>query len=395
MSNTSFRAVTEGGSVQASDDLRETVSRLTALAVDGLVPMFDPGKQLFCFTLKRAENGMLREGISHRYTMMTLMGLHRFEESGGVSPIPIKPVIDVLFSNLEWVDNVGDLGVLLWLCALVAPERVAEVERRLDVKDALLHSREARQGRTMELAWFLTGLSHAALVCPERVSRTRDLATETYRMLVKNQGEQGVFGHLGRKSSPAGLIRSRIGSFADQVYPIYGMTRFSQAYGDKNAMERALDCALRICEAQGSAGQWWWHYDSANGRVAGRFPVFSVHQHAMGPMALLALGEAIQSDFTPWIQKGLLWIRDNELAFDMEDDAAKVVWRSQYRPTSRRLWSTVMSLLSRREEPESRYGLKVMYECRPYELGWLLYAFANWKQSQFISGSRRTPDNDA
>jgi hypothetical protein len=382
MSNTSFRAVTDNGPTQVSDEMRGTIHRLTTLAVNGLVPMFDPEKQLFCFTLKKTERGMAREGISRRYTVITLMGLHRLEESGAASPIPIKPVFDGMLANLDWVDNVGDLGLLLWLCALVAPDRLAELERRLEVKTALTHSRQARQGNTMELAWFLTGLSHGSLACPEKAQHMKDLAFETYRMLVKNQGEHGVFGHLASNGGAVSMIRNRVGSFADQVYPIYAMTKFSQAYGDKNAMERAFDCALTICEAQGARGQWWWHYNSSNGQVAGRFPVFSVHQHGMAPMVLLELGEAIQSDFSPWILKGLQWIRVNELAFDMEDAATNVVWRSIYRSTPRRMWSTAMAFLAQREDPETRRGLKIMYECRPYELGWLLYAFAKWDRSQ-------------
>jgi len=395
MSNTSFRAITDRGPIYASEDLRDTIHRLTALAIYGLAPMFDPEKRLFCFRLKRTETGLIREGVSHRYTAMTLMGLHRLEGSGTTSPIAIRPVLDGLLGNLNWVDNVGDMGLLLWLCALAAPDRLAEIECRLEVKRAVGHSREARQGRTIELAWLLTGLSHGALACPGERRHTKDLATEIYRMLVKNQGEQGIFGHLARRGTAAGIIGSRIGSFADQAYSIYAMTKFSQAYGERDATERALDCALKICEAQGSRGQWWWRYDSSDGSVAGRFPVFSVHQHAMGPMALLALGEAIQSDFTPWIHKGLQWIRDNELAFDMEDGSSNVVWRNVYVSAPRRMWSTTLAFLLQREESESRHGLEVMFECRPYELGWLLYAFANWNRPRMLPLSGLTPNNDA
>lgn len=379
MSNTaSSRVTAEGGPIQGSEDMNRTIDRLNALAVNGLVSMFDHERQLFCFTLRKTEHGMVRKGISRRYTMMTLMGLKRLEESGATSPIAIGPVLNGLLANLDWLDNIGDLGVLLWLCAVVAPERLADVERRLDVENAFAHSRHARQGRTMELAWFLTGLSYRKLACPEKLPDMKDVATETYRMLIKNQGEEGIFGHLATNGALASMFRGRIGSFADQVYPIYAMTRFSQAYGDKSAIERALDCTLTICEAQGSLGQWWWHYDSSTGRVAGRLPVFSVHQHAMAPMALLALGEATQSDFTPWIYRGLQWIRRNELALDMEDACANVVWRSIYRSTARRVLRMAIAFLAQREDDESRRGLKVMLECRPYELGWLLYAFAKW-----------------
>jgi len=377
-SSPSSRVMAEREPLQGLEDMNRTIERLNELAVDGLVSMFDRERQLFCFKLKKTEHGMVREGISRRYTMMTLMGLKRLEETGATSPIAIGPVLEGLLANLDWVDNIGDLGVLLWLCAIVAPQRLAEVERRMDVANALVHSRHARQGHTMELAWFLTGLSHAKLACPEKKPDHKEPAIETYRMLIKNQGEQGIFGHMANNGNFAGMIRGRIGSFADQVYPIYAMTKFSQAYGDKTAIERALDCTLTICEAQGSLGQWWWHYDSSTGRVAGRLPVFSVHQHAMGPMTLLALGEVTQSDFTPWIYRGLQWIRRNELALDMEDASANVVWRSIYRSTPRRMLHTAMALLGQREDEESRRGLKVMWECRPYELGWLLYAFAKW-----------------
>ena len=367
---------TEPTHMKRSDDFDKIVRQLNTLAVKGLVPMFDSEKQLFCYKLKQTPTGLVREGISPRYTAITLMGLHRLGESGATSPIEIKRVFDVLMTDTGWVDNIGDLGLLLWLCALVAPDRLDEVNRRLDISSALTRFRDARQRRTMELSWFLAGLAHQALACPEKLAGTRDLAVETYRRIKRNQGKEGIFGHLASNEGIAGMIRSDIGSFADQVYPVYAMTKFSQAYEDEQATKSALDCALTLCEAQGSLGQWWWHYDSSNGQVAESFPVFSVHQHGMGPMALLTLGEAVQSDFGPWIHKGLQWIDDNELGFDMQDDSANVVWRCIERSRPNRIWNAAVNLVTRREDRESRGGLRTLFECRPYELGSLLYAFA-------------------
>jgi hypothetical protein len=368
--------VTEPTLMKRSDDFQKIVHRLNTLAVKGLVPMFDSEKQLFCFKLKQTPAGLVREGISPRYTAITLMGLHRLEQSGATSPIEIKRVFDVLLADTEWVDNIGDLGLLLWLCALVAPDRLDELDRRLEIKSALTRFRDARQRRTMELSWFLAGLAHQGLACPEKLAGTRDLAVETYQRILRNQGKEGIFGHLASNEGIAGIMRSDIGSFADQVYPIYAMTKYSQAYADERATKKALDCALTLCEAQGSLGQWWWHYDSSNGQVAESFPVFSVHQHGMGPMALLTLGEAVQSDFSPWIRKGLQWIDDNELGFDMQDDSANVVWRCIERTRPNRVWNAAVNLVTRREDRESRASLRTLFECRPYELGWLLYAFA-------------------
>jgi hypothetical protein len=365
-------------SIHPSTETQRTIDRLNALAANGLVPMFDPEKRLFCHRLIRTENGLVREGISHRYTAIALMGLHRLEENGRSSPIAIQPVMDVLLANTRWVDNIGDLGLLLWLCALVAPERLGEVEARLEVKTALDRFSDARQGRTMELAWFLAGLSHRRLARQDTLPDLRALATRAYELLKDNQGERGLFGHVAKNKSIAGAIRSGIGSFGDQVYPIYAMTKYWEAFNDENAVERALDCALTICETQGPLGQWWWHYNSTNGQVAGRFPVFSVHQHGMAPMALLALGEAMQSDFGPWIYKGLEWIRDNELEFNMEEASESLVWRSIFCPATSRYWNIAKSMFTNRGDIGRGKGLKVRFECRPYELGWLLYAFANW-----------------
>jgi len=380
MSDTpAFRAIAEGGPVHEMEEMNRTIDRLTALAAAGLAPMFDKEKQLFCFTLKQTERGIVRQGASRRYTMMTLMGLRRFEERGGISPVQIAPVLEGLLANLKWIDNIGDLGLLLWLCSIAAPELLSDTEYRLDVEHALARSRHAHQGYTMELAWFLTGLSHAKMACPNKVRDMTAVARDAYHMLIKNQGESGTFGHLANSQMFSGILRGKIGSFADQVYPIYAITKFAQAFNQETALERALDCALAICESQGPLGQWWWHYDSASGRVTGRFPVFSVHQHGMAPMALLALGEAANYDFTPWIYRGLQWIRRNELGLDMEDSSLNVVWRSIYPGTAIRMMRTAGALLGRREDKNSRRGLKVMPECRPYELGWLLYAFAPWR----------------
>ncbi|MGA9882413.1 MAG: hypothetical protein WBQ34_01710 [Candidatus Acidiferrales bacterium] len=380
-SDSAVRTMTAMGTTQVknSADFQRIVHSLNRLAVKGLVPMFDAAKQLFCFKLKRTESGLVQEGISHRYSVITLMGLHRLEQSGTASPINIQNVLNALLANTEWVDNIGDFGLLMWLCALIAPDRLDEIDRKFDIKSSLFRFRDARHGRTMELSWFLSGLSHQALARPEKTAETKDLAAEIYRRICKNQGEQGFFGHLASNEGIAGVMRGDIGSFADQVYPIYAMSKFSLAYCDNRAAKRALDCALNLCEAQGSRGQWWWHYDSSNGHVAERFPVFSVHQHAMGPMALYAVGEAVQSDFSPWIYKGLQWIDDNELGINMQDDSANVVWRCIERTPSRRYWNAVVNLATRREDRESREGLRALFECRPYELGWLLYAFANFE----------------
>jgi hypothetical protein len=110
------------------------------------------------------------------------------------------------------------------------------------------------------------------------------------------------------------------------------------------------------------------------------YPVFSVHQHGMGPMVLFALGDTLQYDFSSWVNKGLQWINTrNELRFDMEEASGKLIWRCIYRSESP-LVSYSRAAFRRRSQPvqeRNPKALRVLFECRPYELGWLLYAFAN------------------
>ncbi len=363
-----------------SNQNRETVERFVALAIRGLVPMFDRQKQLFCYTLKKSGDRMVPEGISQRYTMMTLMGLHRLEQAGVASPFDQERILQALLSDLTWMDNIGDLGVLLWTLGIVWPERYAQLESRLDVATALRRYSDARKVPTMELAWFLIGLSYWAQTNPEKRSQIEPIAFETFKILKGNQGDRGFFGHLSTTASLSGLARGRTGSFADQVYPIYGMAQFSRAFGHEEAAQRAIKCANGICEEQGPMGQWWWHYDAPGGRVTDGYPVFSVHQHAMAPFTLFGLGEIIGSNFDEQIYRGLRWINsNNELRCEMEDQNNGVIWRCIMRSqrSLARYIKAGLGSYSKTVQQDSPEGLEVKYECRPYELGWLLYAFAN------------------
>ena len=89
------------------------IGKLNQLAIEGLVPMFNRDRRLFCHRLKRTESGLVQEGVSRRYTMMTLIGLQRCEEKGIRSPVDAGQVLDGMLENLDWIDNIGDLGLLL------------------------------------------------------------------------------------------------------------------------------------------------------------------------------------------------------------------------------------------------------------------------------------------
>ena len=369
------------GRTVAADDVRE----LTAFATRGLVPMFDEGKQLFCFRLLRTESGLIREGTSPRYTVMTLLGLKQLELAGLSSPFDLKSIYAALLRDTDWIQGAGDLGLLIWLTASFDPDRLSDFIVKFDCETALDRYRDIRDGLTMELAWFLSGLAHAGATSSKLERALTDVSMRTFHLLEENQGEYGFFGHMNAKKSLQGRLRGRIGSFADQVYPIYAMSKFGKALQIEEALGSASYCAKAICEAQGKWGQWWWLYDAKSGRVSSRYPVYSVHQHGMAPMALLAVEGATGRSFREHIHRGLQWIYGaNELGTDMRDLPKSLIWRCVL-PGDRhaRFWEVALSTIRSRKTDRHAGALEVLHEQRPYEFGWLLFALAGNSWASF------------
>lgn len=351
--------------------LEVSPSHLVELALAGLEPMYDHDKGLFCHRVKQTASGMVMEGVSYRYTMMTLLGLLRARSAGFGIFLDIEAAIDRLLARTAWVDNVGDLGLLLWLSA-TSEQYQKQCHAIFNLREALEQYPDARRRMTMELSWLLTGLSQASIA-----KSSTDLgacAHKAYDLICANRGESGLFGHMARWRSAAGIVRGNIGSFADQVYPIVALSHFSRTFGVPEAYEKALRCAERICRLQGQLGQWWWHYDATTGRIVEHYPVYSVHQHAMGPMAFLTLQAGCQANFDFHIRQGLNWVHGrNELQLDLKGENANVIWRC-VRP--QRSQSYVDYIRGFAGQSPAKTPLSVLQECRPYELGWLLYALS-------------------
>jgi hypothetical protein len=144
-----------------------------------------------------------------------------------------------------------------------------------------------------------------------------------------------------------------------------------------DALRSALSCTHALCRLQGPMGQWWWHYNARRGSVVSRYPVYSVHQDGMAPMALLTATEASGVSFADSIERGLNWIYGaNELSFDLRDEASSVIWRNIYIPRHERYFEEAANLLGFRRCVPSLERARVCFECHSYHLGWVLYAFA-------------------
>jgi len=127
----------------------ESIRELTSLAVRGLVPMFDPEKQLFCYRLRRTATGLVREGVSRRYTMMALLGLDALRKTGVECPFDTEAVFRACADDPHWIEGIGDLGLLIWVTAEYAPERLDDLFERVNLEKSLERFADARKCRTM------------------------------------------------------------------------------------------------------------------------------------------------------------------------------------------------------------------------------------------------------
>ena len=353
-----------------------TVDSLVQLAVSGLPAMLVPGRALTVQTVRGAPGGgaVVREGLSLRYSAMTALGVSRLPEAEQRAALDGRTAADLSRESATGARGDEDPGAVA-----LAAWALAEVEGTADeVLLARLEKTVCDAGPidTVVVAWSLVaGLAAAGL------TDTRRLVDRSASLLLGAQRSSGLFPH--ELPAAARGPRGHVGCFADQVYPIQALARLHAASGDRRALDAANRCAWRICALQGEAGQWWWHYDIRDGSVVEGYPVYSVHQHAMGPMALLELVEAGGDDHLREIALGLQWLQTHpETPDELVDRSLSVIWRKVGRREPAKAVRRVSALTTAVRPGLVMPGLDRLFppgpvdrECRPYELGWLLYAW--------------------
>lgn len=360
--------------------------RLLALAESGLPSMLLDGGEGFAFTMAGREAPdstwtLQRRGTSVRYAAITVLGARFLPEDrqravlGGRTA---QEFAGLLIESLPTVTNLGDAALIAWAAADTAHPKLSDALARVDALDEA-----GRPQYTVEAAWVLSALAAAreAADVEDRLTAARD------RLLRARTGNGPLFPH----ATGPGLVpwyRAHVSCFADQTYPLQALARLhaSGHGGDPEALAAAEACAARICALQGDGGQWWWHYDARTGGVVEGYPVYSVHQHAMAPTALLDLTDAGGSDFGAAVRKGLRWMTEvPELAEHPEPlilDELGVTWRKVYRGdpkkavrAARGLGTRVAPGLRLKTLDRVYRPVSVDRECRPYEFGWMLHAW--------------------
>lgn len=373
----------------------EQIGDLRAIARRALKRMYLPERGLFAFCLRRGRDGDILEGVSRRYTTIALIGLAEENESVASDVLGGEDVRDLcrrLLDDVHRVENVGDVALTLWAARALQHDEAGKAHDRL----CELRPWE-RACPTVELAWALTAFSISeALASSEALAPSEAPAPDpgfvdsspagqvARRLLGSFVPASELFPHWPLDAG-ASWVRDHVCCYADLVYPIQALSHYYRRSGDDEAIAVAKRCAGRMCSLQGEAGQWWWHYDVRSGRVLEGYPVYAIHQDAMGPMALLDLQEASGVDHGESIQRSLDWLSaPPELSETLIDPEAGVVWRKVARHEPGKLVRSVQAVVSRAHPALRVPGLDTLFrpgcvdwESRPYHFGWLLYAWAD------------------
>jgi hypothetical protein len=372
--------------VAGHEQISDTVGGLLATACRGLPAMHHPDRQTFVQTVRPAGSSGLRgEGENLRYAAIVALGTAWLDPARQRDVLAGATAADLAATVAARGVGAADLGA-------AALSAWASAEIRRDAPEALFGrlQHEVRQGTaqpTVTYAWMLT-----ALLAARSLADFDAAAGQAAERLLEAQGTSGIFPHALPRETLSRL-RAHVGSYADQVYPIQALARYYAVTGHRRALDAANRCAARIVDLQGTSGQWWWHYDVRTGAVVEGYPVYSVHQHAMGPMALFDLLDAGGGNHRRAIGLGASWLRNHpETPRPLVDERRGVIWRKVGRREPRKVVRSLRSATT-----AVRPGLRlpwldrvfppgpIDYECRPYELGWLLYA---WLADGVASGNR-------
>lgn len=344
---------------------------LAELAVRGLRKTYAIGLP---HTMKWSAGRTSPAGTNVRYALISLIGLGRSKTLG----LEVDDLISTLWSRVNAKRDViaqspGDLGLALWAQALTNRQGPFGVE---DACRAFQARREMAD--SVHLAWLMLGAGHFEQ--NGNSGRARELAEVAKSDLLSlyNDNSQLIYRHARR-----GFVSSvsrRVSCFANQIYPVMALAVQGRCSGDNHSAEVGRKVADTLCALQGPLGQWWWLYDAQEGGVVDGYPVFSVHQDGMAPMALFETTTSGGRGFASEIARSLAWIDGaNELNQSLVCDSPGLVLRDVHRRGVGRIARAIRSAAwcwglpgeRRSDQPES---LMINPECRPYHLGWILYA---------------------
>ena len=341
--------------------------------IRGLQHMYLPQAHAFSASYRDVNGSMhniRHPGLEYKYSMNTFMGLHKAAAAGYDLPFDIEADFNMLAQNVTaGYVTAEDVAATVWAAGamgLKTPPAALAALRAVVSDESLLNSATAQT-----MAWLV----FATLAAGD--AYLRDGHRLVQRLCERYLHDRS---HLVRHT-PAGL-RSDWASFAASCYTAYVLLCFGNACNDEQIRARGVRIARKLVSLQGAQGQWAWFYYVPDGVVADYYQVYSVHQEAMAPLFLLAAIDQGYDEFRAPLTRGFDWILGrNEFTQSMVSTEHSLVWRSAVRngPMEKGIRfarGLAAKYAGYRSQPIPGEALHLNRECRSYELGWALWAFA-------------------
>lgn len=355
----------------------ERVRELVEFALDRL-PSMRLADGTFCHEVRAP--GLEPRGRSLRYTLICLLGLQRAKAAGLEVPIDPGELRDLVMDQIDSPEmTAGDLALLLW----------ADSRADMSAMDAIAYRLHKRIGSDvpdlegLELSWIVIGAAEAGAyeLCDRALERQFERASAPGRLFLhRDEGR-----------------RARFPNFATQIYGVLALAVGArEGYGGDRTLAVARRVAGRLLELQRPDGGWPWIFDARRGTVVEPYELYSVHQDAMAPMALLELSEVTgEEKYREAAIRGLGWVFGrNDLDREMIDRDKGIHYRSIRRKPGfdRTLLyaNTATSSLGRAALSGMRGPLEINPTDRPYHLGWILEAWAG-REPDWDSNVQRDP----
>lgn len=367
----------------AAEGLQGRFGDLVELSLEALPRMFDERSGIFCQKIVPEGDRLTNQGSNTFYSAMSTVGLLRQTARPAESVFPLGRSLDALHEAAMTGAGPEVVANTVWAMALAEDARGAELTAKLAGRDDLQNCESATLGHVIH------GLAVAAEAYPERsgeaIEACRRWAPE---LLGRFSSEAELFGPFRRPTGVRSALINRLTSFAAQVYPLHGLASFYRVTGEAPS-PTLRRVAERIVDAQGPLGQWWWLYSTQTRAVIEGYPVYSVHQDGMAFMALLPVEALGEGSYRDALGLGLDWLFGaNELSTtELVRREPAAVFRNIQRVGSDAdamfgiSRANLARVIARSLRPGADHTkadpgeLEVLFESRPYHLGWLLHAY--------------------